>query len=139
MKLFSVTPPEGTEHEAALVVAASGCTRKVFLVGKWALKVPTFYSQDAFLHGCLANLQERACWMIREIRPLLAPVVACMPLGLLLVMRRCEPMLSELTESEAKRFFYDCVKETGYSVPVEDKPSSFGYLDGRLVAVDYGS
>lgn len=142
-RLFSISGYESTDHADALVVVARGCTRTVFLIGKWAMKLPVMNAvtrrDDSLLRGMLANIQEARCWVIKEMRPMLAPVIYCAPFGLFLVMRRCDPLQTELTDLEAKRFYYDSVRETGYMVPVEDKPSSFGYLDGRLVAVDYGS
>lgn len=143
MRIFSITPPEGTKHKPAMIVKCSGCTRTVFLIGKWAIKLPVMNAvtrrDDSLLRGMLANIQEASCWAIKETREMLAPVIYCAPFGLFLIMRRCEPLAGELPEREAKRFYYDSVRETGYMVPVEDKPSSFGYLNGRIVAVDYGS
>ena len=51
-------------------------------------------------------------------------------------MRRAIP----LTREEWQAF--DSVtwrQQEGYEVPVEDKMDSFGWVDGRIVAVDYGS
>lgn len=111
-----------------------GTTRTVFLIGRWAVKLPSMVEWRLFLLGLLANMQEvkfsRCGW------PELCPVVFSIWGGWLLVMRRAAPLPPE-------EFFALDVdvwkKRDGYEVPVEDKLDSFGLLDGRIVAVDYGN
>jgi hypothetical protein len=57
------------------------------------------------------------------------------PGGWLLVMPRCEPISQELTDAEFEKFAH----HDDRWIPVENKADSFGILDGRLVAIDYGS
>lgn len=111
----------------------TGATRRVFLLSRWAIKIPSFESWKLFLRGLLCNLQEadfsKAGW------PELCPVVAKLPLGLLLVMKRARP----LTEEDWLSVCYeDIVEKDWYMIPAEDKMDSFGWLDGHIVAVDYG-
>jgi hypothetical protein len=112
----------------------AGATRFVFLIGPWAVKVPRLSCWRLFLHGLLANLQERAFSRTGWFE--ICPVLWALPGGFLLVMRRAEP----LTDAQWARFDYgDFVNDPEGHVPAECKQSSFGLLDGRIVAVDYGS
>jgi hypothetical protein len=117
----------------------------VLLVGRWAIKVPNFrYGWTLFLKGLLANMQERGWWRHwQEGRHLMCPVLFSDPLGFLVVMPRCEEIKRHLTDDEAMPFFYGVPSsETsrGYvGLSVEDKSDSFGLLDGRIVAIDYGN
>lgn len=107
----------------------------MILVGKIALKLPKPQLWGNFLRGFLANMQEGTFSEIGWKQ--LCPVLYEAPGGAFLIMRRARP----LTEQEWDEFDYNEFIETGdgYTVPVEMKPSSFGVLDGRVVAVDYGS
>jgi hypothetical protein len=98
-----------------------GATRFVFLTRRYAIKVPRFWWYGHFrwstlLRGLLANMQERA--FARTGWPQLCPVYLSLPGGWLLAMPRCEPLAEELTDEQYE---------------------TFAVLDGRLVAVDYGS
>ena len=105
-----------------------GVTREVFLVGRWAVKVPSFRCWRLFLTGLLCNMQERE-WS-RTNDPRLCPVKYSCPGGWWVVMPRCEPITGEQSEQAAAA----CS-----DLPVEPKTCSFGRLpDGRIVAVDYG-
>lgn len=86
--------------------------------------------------GLLANLQERsfsaAGW------PELCPVIWAFPGGWLLIMRRAR----QLTMKEFDSLIYsEWIKgdSNDYIIPVEEKLDSFGMLDGKIVAVDYGN
>lgn len=112
---------------------AWGASRMVLLTKRWAFKFPRPTEWRLFLTGLLANMQERAFagagW------PELCPVVWSVPGGWLVVMRRAVPLSASQWEGfDAKAF---CVRPD-YCVPAEAKWSSFGWLDGKVVAVDYG-
>lgn len=117
-----------------------GTTRTVILIGGYAIKIPVFTEWRLFLSGLLANIQEvtfsRAGW------PELCPVIWSIPGGWLVVMQRAEPLTREqffaLNYAEWIKGGKDLPKGE-WVIPVENKQDSFGYLDGRLVAVDYGS
>ena len=117
-----------------MTIARRGTTRTVFLVGRWAFKVPTGRSWRLFLSGLLANMQEAEFsstgW------PELCPVRFALPGGFLVVM----PRAVTLTEPMAEDAYERLTQRPDYVVPAENKPCSWGHLpDGRLVAVDYGS
>jgi hypothetical protein len=106
----------------------------IWLTKSLVFKIPNCSEWRLFLCGLLANLQERtfaqAGW------PELCPIKFSLPLGFLIVM----PRVKVLTEKEFETFDYErFVNHKDYHVPVEAKRDSFGWLDGKIVAVDYGS
>jgi hypothetical protein len=121
----------------SLTLNRRGVTRFVILTRRYAIKIPRFwwhntFRWDMFLHGLLGNMQEaefgKTGW------PELCPVLWSVPGGWLIVMPRCEPLERELTGAEYEAL----VDRTDYRVPAENKQDSWGYLNGRLVALDYG-
>lgn len=110
-----------------------GATRAVLLVGRVAIKAPRMSTWRTFLSGLLANMQERE--FARTGWPELCPVVFSVPGGWLLVMRRAEP----LSDAEWCTVHPEWGDREEYAVPVEMKRDSFGVLDGRIVAIDYGT
>lgn len=113
-----------------------GITREVFLIGRYAIKVPKMiYGWQKFLCGLLANMQEAqfscAGW------PELCPVVFSIPGGWLLVMRRATPLTDEEWQTFDAQKFVDGNGE--HRVPAETKRDSFGLYGGKVVAIDYGN
>ncbi|MGN6538949.1 MAG: hypothetical protein ACTHKQ_24880 [Mesorhizobium sp.] len=114
-----------------------GSTRTVVLIGAYAIKIPGAWRWPrryrSLLNGLLANASERdfgkAGW------DGLCPLTFSLPGGWLNVMRRAEP----LSRDEWFAFDRDAFIDRGdWILPVEDKMDSFGKLNGRIVAVDYG-
>ena len=113
-----------------------GVTRVVLLVGPLAMKFPNPGGWVRFLQGLLANIQENG-W--HRSTPMLCPVLFHLPGGLLVVMRRCEP-LADWEHGRMKAWYDRLTAETYVGEDmVEPKTCSFGWLKGRLVAVDYGT
>lgn len=112
-----------------------GITREVFLTRRYAIKIPKLiYGWHKFLCGLLANMQEAAFGTTNW--PELCPVVFSIPGGWLLVMLRVEM----LTDAEWATFDVRAFCERGdRTIPAEFKRDSFGRLDGRIVAIDYGN
>lgn len=110
-----------------------GCTRVVLLVGRYAFKFPNWrYSWRNFLNGLLCNMQEIEFATTKW--PELCPIVFSIHGGWLVIMKRARVM----TDSEFEGFdATEFIREK--HLPVELKADSFGFLDGRVVAVDYGS
>lgn len=121
-----------------------GCTRWVIVTRRYALKFPACYSWSHFLQGLLCNLQERNVATLHNEERILYPVF-CLWGGWLNVY----PRVSILTELEfenvdIRRF---CPTKDGeypiegviHNIPVENKHSSFGWYQERVVAIDYGS
>lgn len=111
-----------------------GATRWVFLTKRYAIKIPSLSSWGLFLTGLLANIQE--CVFSKVKWPELCPVIWSIRGGWLVVMPRTVPISDEIWESFDYELFTD---HPDYVVPVENKRSSFGWLNGHIVATDYGS
>lgn len=123
--------------EPFLKIDRGGISRTVILVGPWAFKFPTLrYGWAKFLAGLLANMQETA--FSKPGWPELCPVKLSVPGGFLVVM----PRVRVMTDEEFDRFDYVGFvwpPHGDYQLPVEAKSDSFGWLDGKPVAIDYGS
>lgn len=126
-------------------ICRDGVTRIVLLIGPWAVKLPRFgYGYAMGLRGLLCNMQERAIWTLGW--PQLCPVLFSLPGGWLLVMRRARPLDDhEWQVLDVEEFRWNRKSSIAGErmvegcVPVETKRDSFGVVDGRIVAVDYGS
>ena len=120
-------------------MAEYGSTRIVFLTRSWAIKVPYYLVWRNFLLGLLANMEERQLHDVYwgeeyESFDRLCPVKFSLWGGWLLVMPRCEP----LTREEFEEWKAHCDYQN-MPLEVEPKLSSWGWLEGRVVAIDYGN
>ena len=113
----------------------TGCTRIVILTHHFAFKLPNFLDGfRLFLHGLLANLQESAFGKANYEG--LCPVLFAVPFGLLIVM----PRARVFTDEEFLAFDYEkFVYRKNYKIPAENKKNSFAWLNGKIVAIDYGN
>jgi hypothetical protein len=73
---------------------------------------------------------------------MLCPVLWCSRPAFVSIMRRAATPITrvELEERKARAFFewdYACPGDDGH--PFEWKPSDWGYIDGRVVAIDYAA
>ncbi len=107
-----------------------GVFRRVLLVHSVAVKLPRLRH---LLSGMRCNRWEREMW--RTWRPqfdwcTLCPVVAADPFGLFVVMRRATQPVDR-TDIDQLPDYYP-------SITAELKPDDYGWLDGQVVAVDYG-
>lgn len=119
-----------------------GITRWVLLIGKYALKMPRIHTKREhwgcswvnFLRGLMANMNENQFSGLEF--DVLCPVVFYIPGGFLTVMLRASP----LTDDQWKTLDVKDLLFNGDVSPdlVEYKRDSFGVLNGRIVAVDYG-
>lgn len=115
-------------------VASNGMSRTVVLIGRYAFKFPwgSFPGSHwrMFLRGLLANMNEARIWSVTR-SPLICPIIWSAPGGFLIVARRCEAVSNEE--------FHGLDTAAWDRWPVErNKADSFGWLGGRLVAIDYG-
>lgn len=115
----------------------SGRCRFVFFAGRYAVKIPRLNSYEGFLQGLLSNITERK-WRNYPDRHL-CPIAYANCLGLVVVMRKAQ----EVTDID--RFSRDldaiCADEDGLGEDFyrwDGTPKNFGYLNGRLVKIDYG-
>lgn len=117
-----------------------GATRWVFFIGKYAVKIPCCYSYRTFLQGLLANEQEHVWYKAFHRYNKLCPVLFSSPFFLFIVMPKVRVMTDD--DPEANNIYLDefiTIREDELKLPVEIKADSFGWLNGRLVAIDYGT
>jgi hypothetical protein len=119
---------------------AKGATRAVLCVGTVALK----FARSA--HGALCNRYEADLYRRSEPhrRALLCPPLWCSPSGAVLVMRRARLLTEAELRVHVNGYLLD--RAWGYRGPDDDglpfeyhKPNDWGWLDGRVVAVDYAN
>lgn len=116
----------------------AGATRTVILTKRLAIKLPRVYRKNRqwewtqFLHGLLANLQERY-WSNYHTRTALCPVWFADPVGLLVVMPRCRPLERRICPVEVLWF------QEYERVPCDWAQENWGWHNGRVVLIDYGS
>lgn len=117
-----------------------GVTRWVILVHHWAIKLPRFFYFGSWepvngLTGMLGNMCEHRFGNRKTKWKGLAPTLFCAPLGIVLVMRRAKPVPPDIWSLFNA---YEFAKEINLlGELIEDKRSSFGIIDGSIVAVDY--
>ena len=116
-------------------LVSTGVAREVILVGPWAVKIPKLrYGWRNFLQGLIANMNE-ATWG-RSGYEGLCPVLFTLPGGWLLIQRRATPLTCAEWCSLDQESFLD---RGDYLIPAEWKRDSFGRINERIVAVDYGN
>lgn len=116
------------------MMARAGATRLVLLTKKYAFKLPNPSGWKSFLWGLLSNLQEAD--LGRRGWEELCPVLFSLPGGFLVVMPRAE-VCSEATMPDEETL-RKLTSQPDRCVPAEWKADSWGYLEGRLVAIDFG-
>jgi hypothetical protein len=117
-----------------------GITRTVLLTRRYAIKVPSFRGHCeggfrgrlyGFACGILANASERQWHTYEGWDGGVAPVLRSWLGGLVQVYPRCEPLpVNERDE-------YDGELPTLDPDPGDDKPDNYGFLNGRIVRLDY--
>lgn len=111
-----------------------GITRSVVLAGPFALKFPSLrYGGRHFKLGTTCNLAERAAYRrVRDwgtdVRDRLCPALWCAPFGLMLVMRRAEPLGRDPRVDELAHL---------WDWSTDHKEENYGILKGRVVCIDY--
>jgi hypothetical protein len=115
-----------------------GCTRLVLELRNVVIKFPNFtYSWEHFLKGLIGNIKERNTYRWSERKDLLAPVLWCSWGGWVLIMQKAdvERHRTEVYDG-GRRFIYP--EWSLNDLDGDDKPENFGYIDNKLVKVDYG-
>lgn len=118
-------------------VCHKGCTRTVILVGRYAVKIPTFSSWELFLKGLFNNIQEGKYVDLNT--PDLAKVLYCNTLGFICVMEKVRPVRNRgLFWVELSKLVSDSHLPSEF-ILYDAKPENFGYdHNNRLVKLDYG-
>lgn len=121
-------------------VIRSGATRTVILIGRWAIKVPSFRGVltcdmrgriAGWCTGVLANQSEYTWHSFEPWAGQVAPVLRSWLFGVVQVYPRCEPL--DLPDDEAGRAILPVLDPD----PGEVKADNFGLLAGRIVRLDY--
>lgn len=123
---------------------AKGFTRMVIVIGPWAIKMPLlpllqkkiassrYRWWRRWFWGVEGNRTEARVWKESQGQAHdLCPVLWSGFWGLILVMPRCQILTDEQWELE------DLNNEVAFSFYTDNQPYNFGYLDGRVVQVDY--
>jgi hypothetical protein len=117
-------------------IIRTGVTRTVFLVGRWAVKVPSLRGGmhrgewlASFCQGVLSNRSERQWHDFEGWHGQVAPVLHSWLGGIVQVYPRCEPVEGDDYWAREQP---DMDPEPG-----DRKASNYGRLDGRLVRIDY--
>lgn len=115
-----------------------GTTRNVFLIWKYAIKIPNIFDFEwrLFLLGLLANMQEVSFSKMNN--PKFCPIIFSLPMGFLVIMKRAEQMTDKDFETKIN-YLSEWIKEDNFEIPCELKSTSFGYLDDKIVVFDYGN
>ena len=138
-----------------MVVVRRGVTRTVFLVWHWAIKVPAFRPIGGrhgirgrvagFATGYLANLSEQTWSSYRPWSEGVAPVLRSWLWGVIQVYPRCDPVDQTdwvydgdpIAIDSGWRYKGKVPLPVLYPEPGDFKADNFGWLDGRIVRVDY--
>jgi hypothetical protein len=124
-----------------MLINRAGATRLVIECAKVVIKIPNFtYSFENFLCGLLANIREGQTWRCSLLYEgpqskshWLCPVIFTSWGGWVLIMPKCDRVLT-WEESELS-YNHPCIPYFGG----DDKPVNYGYLNGKIVKIDYGS
>jgi hypothetical protein len=114
-----------------------GVTRTVFLVGRWAVKVPSLrggmygkgHRLASFCQGVLSNQSERQWHDYEGWAGQVAPVLHSWLGGIVQVYPRCEPVGGD--------DYWAREQPDMDPDPGDRKAENYGMLAGRLVRVDY--
>ena len=118
---------------------STGSTRIVFLIGKYAIKIPRvivqpdnkFYGRlHEFICGWKANRTEYI-WSKSNIYPFLNPVKISLLFSIILIFDRSE----ELSRDE----FFNLNEEDYNFGGYEHKIDSFGKINSEIKIIDYGN
>ena len=115
-----------------------GACRYCLLIGNYAVKFPKFTNLEVLLLGLLSNVSERKLWQYSpdNHKQLYCPVLGEL-WGLVLVM----PKVKMLKERNSVQLHSAQVQfmNTGITNFQEAKFVNLGFLDDRLVSVDYSN
>lgn len=117
-----------------------GATRIVFIFKQFVIKIPNIQEYRLFLNGLLANLQEKE--FSKMNRSDLCHVKFCTKFGLILIMNKAEELDIKnidwliFKEQLESKYENDQMKEFILS---DSKPSNWGYINNKLVKIDYGN
>jgi hypothetical protein len=112
-----------------------GNTRLVLLFDSYAIKVPRPGNEA---DGREANRREAALWKAHQDERL-CPVLFADEKGAILVMRRAQKYYAYNKKDFIDQVYWRKVFTDFLAFANDMHPGNFGYLDGRLVLLDYGT
>lgn len=130
-----------------------GSSRIVFILKNSVVKIPNFtYSWYLFICGVCANLEENNCWKWNSGKydkgtsHLLCPVKWCSWGGWILIMKKANVQkhvneiyasapLGDIDPEDEVKLRYKQWIDAGFGG--DDKCDNYGYLENRLVKIDY--
>lgn len=117
-----------------MTLVRSGVSRLVLLLGDWAIKLPHPGSWRRFLWGLQANMQERDWCGVDRV----APLHYSNRYGLINIMARADsvPFRDEYCFRWFARMIYSDHDCRDYMLH-DPKSENYGWLNGRLVKIDY--
>lgn len=129
------------------MIIRRGITRTVVLTRRYAIKLPSLRRYGSGLagllwsvsRGILANQSEAEWWhnAMPDQKPMLCPVLHSWIGGIVNIYPRCEPYtVDEVTELAMFTREYRPLPDLDPQ-PGDVKPDNYGWLDGRLVVLDY--
>ena len=120
----------------------TGGTRLVLLTKRYVFKIPRMHSWKQFVQGMLSNLTEGQ-WKGYDNEHL-CPIAYSNRFGLMVVMHKAEPVEDErLFKSDLQKLCDDVDGDENRTLDrdffeYDAFPKNFGYLNGKLVKIDYG-
>lgn len=110
-----------------------GITRIVIELKTVVIKIPNFlYQWDHFLKGILANIHEYAIFKNSEKKDLLCPIIWCSWGGWILVMKKARVLTDE------EYLDMDLTPFLEFGLINDNKSDAFGYIENKIVKIDYG-
>jgi hypothetical protein len=121
------------------ITTASGYTRIVVLIGKYAIKFPNPKDgQRSFVLGLWCNYNEYFQWK-NSHHPKLGKVLFCFPLGLFQVMLRYNQLSNDQLAQNTINVYKDYTDDLPLVFP-DCKSDNFGIdNNGKMVLLDYGN
>lgn len=120
----------------------SGSSRNCLCIGNIAVKIPKVSSLRRFLVGWIHNINERQRSVGQNPSRAYAPCIWSLFGGLVNIYPRCEQFPTSFIpyfNGVYNVWYHVALKDNIWFInTVEKKPSSFGVLNNRIVAIDYG-
>lgn len=110
-----------------------GTTRVVYLIGKYAIKIPRVNRWKSFLRGLLANMDERMWYKNSpaDWKEKMCPSLKCLFGGLILISKKANSV-NDFTWSKG------IIKpEDFHPIPMDWKQQNFGWYKHNIVIIDY--
>lgn len=115
-----------------------GTTRIVFIFDKYVIKIPNIFNYVNGVTGLLANIREVQGYRWNSGKyyhprsRLICPILWASWGSWIVVMAKARVLTTE-------EYYKSDISLHKKHFPGDEKPGNYGYLDGRIVKIDYGS